>query len=1115
MISALYNRTTWFLIFILTLAAHAAPLEDMVRQRQFDEVLPLIEKRLVRASAQERAQLLLLRADCEVQLHRLEAAAQTLANLDPRTAPASFFRVRGQLQRAKEEDSLARKDFQEALRRPMKAGEEIRVECELAKLESKQDREKEAEAHWARALEIASTRELERWEWAALYVTRYEILLAAGRPLEALNTCRLARVHYRSLDYRRGVAWSWLGEAGLLKGMGRFEEAEAAWRQGLQAFGDDAAPALLMWGYQVLYRRDDAPALRRVLAESQKHWSSAWSDYERYHVRMLQSQIWLHGLNDPGKALEYLRLAEPLASPTPRPAGDTMQIRLAFHNFGESQSSDVEQVLWLQLSCYRLLDHAESDIQRFMEEKLSLLPENERPAWLFTLGKSYLKSNSQRAGECFSRALAVAAKSVRPRLLRAMMDAYLDAGRVLEARRAAAELRESLGTLKSSETLQLSRSMLREELTQAWVRALWTGVVGPSEASLHAAVQDELLHEPERAAELEEMAERELEQDRQADDRPALARDFLFKARRLLARDRAAEAVVACEVGRDHALRSGMSSGPYDQLMAYGLFRLGEHERALEKIRQARSEFASLARGGSADDEVECVALEVGFLLNLQLPELALERIATVLDRADAQHRPALRFARVRALSAMKRYTEALQALDRCEEEVAGSLFAMAVKMQRALVFQTLGRSEEALAQVQEGLELARELGSVRERDLVLMWYDLEPSTAPLRTTVERLEALLSTFPPGYAEKLRRQQSTQRLMALAGYNVRPEPTPSGQRLTAREFLRRANQQMSADPEFATTVPLLPTALVQKADALPKGEVLVEYYLGSRHLLILTAAREGFGLHRLEVERATLEDWAGAVRTNSQAARNLDRILLAPIEAECRGAILTMVGHGPLLSLPWDLLLSSQGKTLVERFEWKLWAGEARTRDPVVGSQILAVGGVIGANLPGSRREVEALAVDYPERVTVLTGREAGRQSLLERLPKADVVHLATHSTPSYLQLSDGRLTLSEIFNLPVKAGSLIVLSSCETADPQQQERGPVTLAAAFMAAGASQVVASLAPVTDAGAAALFEEFYKGLARGLTPSSALRQAKLARRAVDPQGDWSLFVLLGGA
>ena len=331
----------------------------------------------------------------------------------------------------------------------------------------------------------------------------------------------------------------------------------------------------------------------------------------------------------------------------------------------------------------------------------------------------------------------------------------------------------------------------------------------------------------------------------------------------------------------------------------------------------------------------------------------------------------------------------------------------------------------------------------------------------------------------------------------------------------REFLSRAGELMLRHPSLATTVPLLPASLSRQSETLQPNEAKVEYYLGANELVILVVASEGFAVHQLAVKRETLEDWIEKVRTDPEAARQLGRILVDSLGPECNEKTLTILGHGPLLSMPWDLLQLRDGK-LIQHHQWRLWAGPSFTRHSAISGgpyQVLALGGAKDSKLPASRREVEALAGTGVGSVKALTGEAANQAELTRLMPHADILHLATHSTATELHLSGGVLGIDSIYSLPLKPGALVVLSSCEGADPGEQERGPVNLASAFLAAGASEVIAGLDRVLDDDAEALFTEFYKGMAAGLTPSAALQKAKLTRLKANPNGDWSKFVLLG--
>jgi CHAT domain-containing protein len=73
------------------------------------------------------------------------------------------------------------------------------------------------------------------------------------------------------------------------------------------------------------------------------------------------------------------------------------------------------------------------------------------------------------------------------------------------------------------------------------------------------------------------------------------------------------------------------------------------------------------------------------------------------------------------------------------------------------------------------------------------------------------------------------------------------------------------------------------------------------------------------------------------------------------------------------------------------------------------------------------------------------------------------------------------------------------------------------LAAAFMQAGTSSVVATLWKIPDQSTMALVEAFYRGL-DGQSPGSALARAQremLRRPGTSHPYNWAAFVLLGGS
>jgi CHAT domain-containing protein len=162
-----------------------------------------------------------------------------------------------------------------------------------------------------------------------------------------------------------------------------------------------------------------------------------------------------------------------------------------------------------------------------------------------------------------------------------------------------------------------------------------------------------------------------------------------------------------------------------------------------------------------------------------------------------------------------------------------------------------------------------------------------------------------------------------------------------------------------------------------------------------------------------------------------------------------------------------------------------------------------------------------------------TGAAASRAAVLDlHAESIDVLHLATHATlnaeiPALAAIvmsrfdASGRYQSGELrprdilrMNQPPPT---VVLSACNTAiDPSKSAPGLMNLSRAFLSAGSHNVVASLWPVSDAGAVAFMTEFYRGLLREhLPPDAAIAraQATLAKSAQfsDPFF-WSGFVTI---
>ena len=118
-------------------------------------------------------------------------------------------------------------------------------------------------------------------------------------------------------------------------------------------------------------------------------------------------------------------------------------------------------------------------------------------------------------------------------------------------------------------------------------------------------------------------------------------------------------------------------------------------------------------------------------------------------------------------------------------------------------------------------------------------------------------------------------------------------------------------------------------------------------------------------------------------------------------------------------------------------------------------------------------------------------------------PGASLLQLSTHGTTTptpRLQTRDGWLPLSRILDQardrsPDAPGGLVITNACLTDSTQTHYDESLTMATAFLAAGATAVVGTRWPVDDDTAAALSLRLHYHLQRGYQPAEALRLAQL--------------------
>ncbi|MEP0838266.1 CHAT domain-containing tetratricopeptide repeat protein [Trichocoleus sp. AS-A1] len=179
------------------------------------------------------------------------------------------------------------------------------------------------------------------------------------------------------------------------------------------------------------------------------------------------------------------------------------------------------------------------------------------------------------------------------------------------------------------------------------------------------------------------------------------------------------------------------------------------------------------------------------------------------------------------------------------------------------------------------------------------------------------------------------------------------------------------------------------------------------------------------------------------------------------------------------------------------------------------------------NLPWAEQEAKDIAKLL--KTQAITGSQATKVAIAQALPKARIIHLATHGLlDDYRGLgsaialapsnqNDGLLTAEEILNLKLNA-ELVVLSACDTGRGRITGDGVIGLSRSLISAGVPSVVVSLWQVPDNSTAFLMTEFYKNLQQKADKATALRNAMLTTMKQQQYSDpvqWAAFTLIGEA
>ncbi|NET61505.1 MAG: tetratricopeptide repeat protein [Symploca sp. SIO2E6] len=300
------------------------------------------------------------------------------------------------------------------------------------------------------------------------------------------------------------------------------------------------------------------------------------------------------------------------------------------------------------------------------------------------------------------------------------------------------------------------------------------------------------------------------------------------------------------------------------------------------------------------------------------------------------------------------------------------------------------------------------------------------------------------------------------------------------------------------------------------------------------------------------------------RNSTTHLQQLYQLLIEPIadllpDEEER---IVFIPHQELFAVPFPALMDANYNYLIEKHTiltapsiqslsfTRQRKQQLKNSSPPKGREVLIVGNPqmpqqgVGPNLkplaplPGAEKEAKAISPIFE--TNPIIGSDATETAIVERMPNAKVIHLATHGllddfsgigSPGAIALTpsgqdDGFLTTTEIMerfgqpgSTPLKA-ELAVLSACDTGSGDIKGEGVIGLSRSLIAAGVPTIVVSLWKVPDDDTSLLMREFYTNLyEKKLDKAQAMRQAMLTVLN-DAQGEfnpkaWAAFTVIGEA
>lgn len=311
--------------------------------------------------------------------------------------------------------------------------------------------------------------------------------------------------------------------------------------------------------------------------------------------------------------------------------------------------------------------------------------------------------------------------------------------------------------------------------------------------------------------------------------------------------------------------------------------------------------------------------------------------------------------------------------------------------------------------------------------------------------------------------------------------------------------------------------------------------------------LVTATRNDIGIYSKNAKGITIDKEPPKKTPDFKQLQRLHQLLIAPIAELLPKNInekVIFIPQSTLFLVPFPALKDASGKYLIEQHaistapSIQVLSLVHSKRRPTNIKNALIIGNPDTveiskpgekpqklSSLPGAEEEAKAIAKIF--NTEALVHQQATKNAVLQRMPTASIIHLATricyednqeleaiYLTPdSIKQQESGILTAEEIINLKLNA-DLVVLSGGASANGKITGDGVIGLPRAFIAAGAKTVVGSIWEISDKPTVLLMTEFYKNLQTNPDKSQALQKAMLTMKKQYPNPrDWAAFTLIG--